>query len=296
MELNIDKYLMNPEIKKLHLTKDEISVYRPYIIKQVDDYLKCQKDESDKCVNPDFRHIKLYRDEKTNKIKIGYTECPKAKIHKYWLWLDIPTKTNEAKWSMNNLINNVKLMNNDKSNKREFIDKYLTPVGLKVKHNELNKTKGIYLFGDYGVGKSLLLYLFCKMCVEKYNLYTAFTNTGMLYKRIKQTFDKSIEAKKENSEDIVNILNKADVLVLDDLGVVESKYFYTSILWEIIDYRYRNNKLTFFTSNFSLNELKKFMVKNLNIASKSALRIVDRIEALSTAWRLIDINFRKVTK
>lgn len=293
---SFDEYLSNPEISKLNLTPQEIAIYRPYIVKQIDDEIKCQNlSEIDKCINPDFRHIKLFRDEKTQKINIGYITCPKAKYHKHWLWLDKPTDEPIVNWSINNLISNIKALNNIGSNKEELIYEHLRPIAKKIQNNKISNCKGLYVFGDYGVGKSIVLYLFANMCVKRFDLYAAFVNTGMLYERIKQTFNKDPDIKKENQNDVLDLVKKADILVLDDIGVVNSKYFYTSILWNIIDYRYRYNKLTFFTSNFSLTQLKSYMIKELNISPITTGRIIDRIEALTSykPFKLIDKNFRK---
>ena len=72
------------------------------------------------------------------------------------------------------------------------------------------------------------------------------------------------------------------VLVLDDIGVSDTnEWFVNQILFEILDERYNTKKLTYFTSNFSMNQLFKKIRNSSKLPAIDVGRIIDRIKALT---------------
>ena len=80
-------------------------------------------------------------------------------------------------------------------------------------------------------------------------------------------------------EDIERI-RKAELLILDDIGAEIKKEWVDIELFRLIDYRYSNQRVTIFTSNISMNNLK------LNE------RIVDRIFSMCIKLDLPEKSIR----
>lgn len=74
--------------------------------------------------------------------------------------------------------------------------------------------KGIYLYGDYGIGKSLFMHFYCDQ-MHKLGLSTAFVSANVLLKNAKKSIE---DVDKTKFSKYQKDLRKADVLVLDDLG------------------------------------------------------------------------------
>lgn len=113
--------------------------------------------------------------------------------------------------------------------------------------------KGFYFFSDKkGSGKTRLA---CSIlnAVIKQDLGSVkfLTVTGLLGK-LKETYSNV-----DISElDVMKRYNETDVLVLDDIGLEKVTEWVNEKLFDIIDYRISNKKITIFTSNCKINDLK----------------------------------------
>lgn len=65
------------------------------------------------------------------------------------------------------------------------------------------------------------------------------------------------EFQNESREETLDMLNKLDLVVIDDIGAVQNSNYDITILSNIIDTRYRNGLATIFTSNLSPQELER---------------------------------------
>ena len=81
----------------------------------------------------------------------------------------------------------------------------------------------------------------------------------------------------------MDTVKNADVLVLDNLGEEkQSEWVRDDVISSIIDYRNRNNKLTFITSCFSLEELEKMYnvsKTNSEAGKMKASKFIEKIKA-----------------
>jgi DNA replication protein DnaC len=75
-------------------------------------------------------------------------------------------------------------------------------------------------------------------------------------------------------------MKMADVLFLDDIGIEDATWFYNEHLLVILNYRLQYHKLTFFTSNLSLNQLEKKLTINLK-KTVNVERLLERIKGLT---------------
>ena len=76
---------------------------------------------------------------------------------------------------------------------------------------------------------------------------------------------KNIEKNNELNYEVISKIKEVDLLLIDDLGQEKMNNWFLSIIYQVLDYRFKNKKTCCFTSNFSINELKKqwFKIKDL---------------------------------
>ena len=149
------------------------------------------------------------------------------------------------------------------------------------------KTKGIYLYGSFGSGKSYILSAVINELSKKgYSCVNIYYPT--MLKVLKESFNDDFDEK-------LNILMKADVILIDDLGAENNTgWSRDEILGTILQYRMDNEKTTFFTSNFNLEELEEhFKVTSISSDAVKSRRIIERIKQLSNPIELISDNKRK---
>jgi DNA replication protein DnaC len=81
---------------------------------------------------------------------------------------------------------------------------------------------------------------------------------------------------KASIDEVIEELQKVDILVLDDLGgETFSAWSINDVLYKIIDYRNRSGLLTCYSSSYSLEDLQKEYLKR----SSKATRLISKIQA-----------------
>lgn len=150
------------------------------------------------------------------------------------------------------------------------------------------QTKGIYLSGSFGSGKTYILSALLNE-LSKLNYSCIIVYYPELLRSIKESF---------NSDDYnerINEIKKCDLLLLDDIGAeTTTPWNRDEILGTILQYRMDNKKATFFTSNLNLKELENhFIVNNKDEEVIKARRIMERVKYLTDALELIGENKRK---
>ena len=138
---------------------------------------------------------------------------------------------------------------------RYIIEKYLSTI-----ESNLTIKKGLSISGNIGSGKTSILYLIIKEVIEsKYKIYYSTIND--VYKYLIR-----------NNEEYLAYLFHADLLLIDDLGreynQVETVGFGYTQFEDLIDYRYRECKTTFITSNLKFNGLGSIEEKYQRIYSR----------------------------
>ncbi len=150
--------------------------------------------------------------------------------------------------------------------------------------------KGLYLCGQPGVGKSYLAAGITN-AFAKENKSVAFVNVPKFIADMKLLFQDPMQMAFK-----LRSIGNVDVLVLDDIGGESvSTWSRDEILLPILDQRMEQKKLTIFTSNYKLDELKKKWVQTSNKTDDmmAAERIMDRIKALSEEVFIGGLSRRK---
>lgn len=150
------------------------------------------------------------------------------------------------------------------------------------------KPKGLYIYGNFGIGKSYLMAYLANL-LSKTHLQT----TTMLHY---PTFVVDIKnAIKDGSvKDKIDEIKTAQVLVLDDIGAEQhSPWVRDDVLQVILQYRMQENLPTFFTSNFSLEDLERhFASGKAGDETWQAKRVMERIRYLARDLHLKGVNRR----
>jgi len=107
--------------------------------------------------------------------------------------------------------------------------------------------RGLLFMGPAGVGKTHLAVAIIKGLIEK-GFAGMFTEFGSLLKAIQDSYN---PISKASELSVLAPIYQADVLVLDELGATIPTDWVRDTMYQIINKRYNDNRLTVFTTNYS---------------------------------------------
>lgn len=146
-------------------------------------------------------------------------------------------------------------------------------------------TRGLYLYGDAGLGKTVLAYCLVKQAVEM-GRQSLFLPVRELFLAVMDSYRFGSPARL-----LVERAKTVRLLVLDDVGAVTPRQRPYSALFAVVDHRMANKLPTVYTSNYSPEELYKRLRDKFG-------RVIDRIiEAQGVpftgqSFRLLDARKR----
>ena len=149
--------------------------------------------------------------------------------------------------------------------------------------------KGLYLYGDFGVGKSFMVAALAHDLSEKRGVSSTLLHYPSFVIDVKNAIGDG------NVKTLVDEIKLSEVLILDDIGAEQSTaWVRDEILQVILQYRMQENLPTFFTSNFNFEDLEKHFAKgkNGNDETWEARRVMERIRYLAEETRLEGVNRR----
>ncbi len=156
------------------------------------------------------------------------------------------------------------------------------------KPNSTEYQKGLYLAGPFGVGKTYMMGALANELSEN-GVETTLVNVPTYSAEIKQAIaTNTVEAK------LVSIKN-TPILVLDDIGAeMNSAWFRDEVLMVILQHRMLQELPTFFTSNFTIDQLEAHFAHS-NKGDQELLkakRLIERIRFLAKEYFVDGQNHR----
>ena len=174
----------------------------------------------------------------------------------------------------------------DDSNRLETI-KFLKKFYDNYQKGE--KIKGLYLYGNFGCGKTYLISALFNELAKK-----DIKSTIIYFPEFLRSLKASFGNIDDTYEDKFNAVKEANLLLLDDVGAEKlSDWARDEVLGVILQYRMEENLPTFFTSNLSIKEFEEHLQIGRSGEDKiKARRIIERIKYLTEYIEMISVNRR----
>lgn len=287
LESDYDEALKNDEFKvfvsKIKLKRSTLIKYTSSLEESFKEYSHCKNCKNIlECQNKISGYAFLPKVKEGN-LEFSYKPCKhKIKLDKKNKYLDNTLVFNEPKEIKEASFS--KIYKTDK--KRYNVIIWLTDFAEKYKEN--NHQKGLYLYGNFGCGKT---YLISSMFNElaKDGIKSAVVFWPEYLRELKASFNTNEFANKFNQ------IKKAPLLLIDDIGAENTTaWSRDEILCPLLQYRMDEKLPTFFTSNLNLEALENHLATTSNgVETIKAGRIISRIKQLTDYEEMISKNLRK---
>lgn len=163
----------------------------------------------------------------------------------------------------------------------DFIDDFLAG----------KSTKGLYLHGSFGVGKSFFAAAIVNELSKK-QVSSTYVYVPEFFRELRSSI------KAGNLEDKIGFVKETPILVLDDIGAESlSVWLRDDILGSILQYRSANGLPIIFTSNLTLREFENHLAYTHNGGEErlKAARLMQRIEPYVQTVQISGRNRRSKT-
>ena len=149
---------------------------------------------------------------------------------------------------------------------------------------------GLLFMGSVGVGKTHLAIAVLRDLIEKKGVTCLFYESGSLLKAIQDSYNPVSQTSEMR---VLAPVYQAEVLVLDELGATVPTNWVRDTLYQIINTRYNNKKLTIFTTNY-LDEPRAAAEENPDAGDPKRRRTfaADRIQEMTTLEERIGTPLR----
>lgn len=159
---------------------------------------------------------------------------------------------------------------------------------LTPKIDQFNTSESYFFHGATGVGKTAIVLAMAKRAIKEYKIAQEYEENHVRFVKILDLIKTARMAQSSNEEgnqakNRLDIFKEIDLLIIDDFGVEKNTEFVDQEIYDLIDTRYENELMTYFTSNYSLQE----------ISEKYDARIASRIsEMCNFGANVIEIGGR----
>ncbi|HEY0221542.1 primosomal protein DnaI [Lactovum miscens] len=186
----------------------------------------------------------------------------------------LPQKLKQASWKRDVYD---QIANRDKGRMKAIMN-----IQSFIAQEDHSHAKGVYLYGDFGIGKSFLLAAMVNSLAEQ------GVKSQMIH------FPTFISQPNFAASEQLDEVKTADLLVIDDIGgEINSVWSRDNVLQVLLQYRMDNVLPTFFTSNHSMQNLEERLSKtSQGVDTWSAKRVMERIKFLSDEIHLEGENRR----
>ena len=132
----------------------------------------------------------------------------------------------------------------------------------------ITENNGLYIYGECGTGKTMLASIIANERAELAKPSMFIGAVDIFHELNPYSSDSRTACNRKD------IIKKTPCLIIDDLGAEKPSDWTKQTLFEIIDFRYRENLQTIITSNFNISELKN------RLSEYEGNRIIRRIKAI----------------
>lgn len=157
---------------------------------------------------------------------------------------------------------------------------YETDVPENVKQTfteQIRQRKGVYLYGEAGVGKTHIACALIKHLTEK-GIEAKFYNAGDFLEQLREDFEKGGYYEDEDGSEYLGLfretMNFPGVLVFDDLGAEKISDWARERFYLIINKKYEDMIPMIFTSNVDLE------IISARLGDRVASRIVEMVQGI----------------
>lgn len=273
-------------VSKIKMKREELKKYTSLLEESSLEYRNCLECKNIvECKNKLKGYAYLPK-VNNNELEFSYRACKfKRKLDK-----DNKYHENTILYSVPDDIKNASMKKIYKSDKNRY-NVISSLINFIKNYKEDNKIKGIYLYGNFGSGKTYLISAtFNELAKEGFKSAIVFWPEFL--NELKSSFNSSVKTEFNTK---YNSIKKAPLLLIDDIGAESvTSWSRDEILCPILQYRMENKLPTFFTSNLDLKALEqKLSMTNRGDDIVSAGRIISRIKQISEYQELISKNLRK---
>ena len=280
LKKNYEDASRNPQFKalisKLHLTEEEALTRTTKLLDILSELQNCQNCEGlYECKNALKGHINIL-------VKKDETIYPTYKPCKYKMK---EIKEKKQKMSEEQINTTARMKDIDvKDKKRILVIKWLDNFYQEFSFSK--PMKGLYLHGNFGAGKTFLISALLHELKEKKDAKVKIIYFPETLRVLKSDWEQ-YEARLFEYQTI-------DILCIDDIGAEKvSEWGRDEVLGTILQYRMDNDLSTFFTSNFTIEELESVLSETSKGTDEiKARRIIERIKYLTIEEKLITKNKR----
>ncbi len=271
----------NDQLVNLEMVERSLPKLHEYISQSAD---CCNCGNTDQCTNYLKGFIpKLYITQGT--IDVQYERCQQKIIEDERR--DIESMISSMHMPKDVLRATIKDLQIDDSSRVNIANKAADFIAQYKSTGEL-PTKGFYLYGKFGVGKSFVLGAIANE-LASLKVQTVVVFVPEFLREMKNSIsDQSLNEK-------IDYVKRAPVLMLDDIGAETlSSWTRDEILGTILHYRMSEQLPTFITSNFDYDGLEHHLAQSSrgDVEKVKAARIMERVKAVTTPIKMEGKNRR----
>lgn len=149
--------------------------------------------------------------------------------------------------------------------------------------------KGLYLCGQFGVGKTYLMGAIMNSLAERKHIASLIVYAPDFFREIKSAIqDNTVDAK-------LDVLKKTPLLILDDIGAeTMTPWIRDEVLGSVLQFRMMEHLPTLYTSNFNYDELEDHFSysQKSGVEYVKARRLMERIRHFTVLVKMEGANRR----